>query len=218
MSYNKIFEFTCGVKGFHHYRHHWHPEPDQILNRYHECNNPIDRFAIKFCEAGKEETIGHIPMEISRVTKYFMDRSATVKAQLAGVHYRRSPLAQAGLEISCKITVTISGTVSNLLYMEKYKDIVTDRYIEPKNEEIMGSFIQAKNDALHPVPTSPKKKKLEKKKTDNARHKDIRDFFSRETRQERAKKKNSHGHNIITIDYRCNILYVMIYVRKRVFT
>ena len=77
--------------------------------------------------------------------------------------------------------------------MEKYKDIVTDRYIEPKNEEIMGSFIQAINDA-------PKKNKVEKKKTDNARHKDIRDFFSRETRQERTKKKNSHGHNIITID------------------
>ena len=45
---------------------------------YHERNNPFDRFAIKFCEAGKEETIGHIPMEISRVTKYFMDRGATV--------------------------------------------------------------------------------------------------------------------------------------------
>ena len=84
--------------------------------------------------------------------------------------------------------------------MEKYKDIVTDCYIEPKNEEIMGSFIQAINDAPLPVPAFTKKKKVEKKKTDNARHKDIRDFFSQETRQERTKKKNSHDHNIITID------------------
>ena len=129
-----------------------------------------------------------------------MDRGATVTAQLTGFHYRRSSLVQEGLEIPCKITVTISGTVSNLLCMEKYKDIVTDRYIEPKNEEIMGSFIQAINDAPLLVPASPKKKKVEKKKTDNARHKDIRDFFSQETRQERTKKKNSHGHNIITID------------------
>ena len=74
MTYNKIFEFTCAVRGFHHYRHHWHLEPDQILNCYHESNNPFDRFAIKFCETRKEETIGHIPMEIFRVTKYFMDR------------------------------------------------------------------------------------------------------------------------------------------------
>ena len=83
--------------------------------------------------------------------------------------------------------------------MEKYEDLVTDRYIEPKNEEIMGSFIQAINDVPLPVPGSSKKKKVEKKKTDNARQKDTRDFFSRETTQERTKKKNSHGHNI-TID------------------
>ena len=54
MAYNKIFEFTCAVRGFHHYRHHWNSEPDQILNCYHERNNSLDRFAIKFCEAGKE--------------------------------------------------------------------------------------------------------------------------------------------------------------------
>ena len=73
--------------------------------------------------------------------------------------------------------------------MEKYKVTVTDRYIEPKNEEIMGSIFQAINDAPLPVPASPKKKKVEKNKTDNARHKDTRDFFSRETRSERIKKK-----------------------------
>ena len=170
------------------------------MNCYHERYNPFDRFIIKFCKAGKEETIRHIPMEISRVTKYFMDWGATVTAQLTGVRYRRSSLKQGGLEIPCKIMVTISGTVSNLLCIEKYKDIVTDRYIEPKNEEIMGSFIQAINDAPLPVSASPKKKKVVKKKTGNARYKNIRDFFSQETRQERTKKKNYHGHNIITID------------------
>ena len=96
MAYHNIFEFTCAVRGFHHYRRHWHPEPDQILNCYHERYNPFDRFIIKFCKAGKEETIGHIPMEISRVTKYFMDRGATVAAQLTGVRYQRSPLKQGG--------------------------------------------------------------------------------------------------------------------------
>ena len=109
----------------------------------------------------------------------------------------------------------MSSTVSNLLCTEKCKDIVTDGYIEPKNEEIMESFIQATNDTPLPVPASPKKKKVEKNKTDNARHKDIRDFFSWATRQERTKKKNPHGHYIITIDQWCNILYVMIYVRKK---
>ena len=76
----------------------------------------------------------------------------------------------------------MSSAVSNLLCTEKCKDIVTDGYIEPKNEEIMDSFIQATNDTPLPVPASPKKKKVEKNKTDNAKHKDIRGFFTRETR------------------------------------
>ena len=121
---------------------------------------------------------------------------------LAGVHYRRSPLVQGQLGIPCKITVTISGTVSNLRRIEKYKDIATDHYMEPKNEEIMDSFIQAINDAPLPASASPKKKKVGKKKTDNSRHKDIQNFFSqgKEIRQERTEKKNYHGDNIITID------------------
>ena len=121
--------------------------------------------------------IGHIPMEISRVTMYFLDRGLAVIVQLTGVYYQRSPLVQGRLEIASKIRVTMSGTVSNLLWMEKYKDIVTDCYIEPKNEKIMGSFIQAINDAPLPVLASLKKKKVKKKKTGNGRHKAIRDFL-----------------------------------------
>ena len=63
----------------------------------------------------------------------------------------------------------------------------------------MGSFILALNDAPLPVPASPKKRKVGKKRTENARCKDMREVFSRETRQERNKKKNSHDHDIITI-------------------
>ena len=60
------------------------PETRPNLNCYHERNNPFDHFPIKFCETGKEETIGHIPMEISGVTKYFIDRDSTVTAKLMG--------------------------------------------------------------------------------------------------------------------------------------
>ena len=94
-----------------------------------------------------------------RMTQYFMDRGATLTAQLTGFHYRRSPLVQEGLEIFCKITVTISGTVSNLLCIVKY--IVADHYIEPKYKEIMGPFVQAINDAPLPIPASPKQSRKE---------------------------------------------------------
>ena len=113
-------------------------------------------------------------MEISRVMKYFMDRGAIVVAQLMAVHYRRSPLIQGRLEILCKMTVTISRTVSNLPCTEKYKEVKKYKeykkykegyYIEPKSEEIMGSFIQATNDVPLLVPASPIKK--ESKKEEN---------------------------------------------------
>ena len=48
------------------------------MNRYHERNNPFDRFAIKCCEIGKKVTTSHIPIEISTVTKFFIDRGATI--------------------------------------------------------------------------------------------------------------------------------------------
>ena len=46
----------------------------QKLFCYHEPDNPFDEFAIKVCEEGKEVPVGHLPREISRVTKNFIDR------------------------------------------------------------------------------------------------------------------------------------------------
>ena len=123
MAYSiKVFEFTAAVRNYyHHYRKFWKPEYQQVLNCYHEKNNAFDRFAIMVCEIGNDEKpVGHLPMEISRATKFFIDRGATLTAELTSDHYRRSPLIQGGMEIPCKITTKISGTVINLLLMDKY--------------------------------------------------------------------------------------------------
>ena len=166
MAYVKIFEFTAAVRGYHHYRKYWNPEPEQVLNCYHERNNAFDRFAIKVCEIGNETPVGHLPMEIARATKFFIDRGATVIAQLTSDHYRRPPLIQGGIEIPCKVTAKISGTVINLLIMEKYIQLVQELYTEPKDEEVLGSFLHAEangNDltiaasSIAPVPKINKK-------------------------------------------------------------
>ena len=53
--------------------------PSQVLNCYHEKNNAFDRFAIMVCKIGKDETaVGHLPMEILRVTKFFIDRGGSI--------------------------------------------------------------------------------------------------------------------------------------------
>ena len=69
---------------------------------------------------GKEIPVGHLPKDISRATKYLLDRGATATAMLTSKHYRRSPLVQRGLNTPCKVSVTMPGIVSNLLVLEKY--------------------------------------------------------------------------------------------------
>ena len=165
MDHNKIFEFTAAVRGFHYYKAFWNPVTNQKLSCAHEENNPFDMFAIKVCEGTK--IVGHLPMEISRASKFLMDRGAKFMVELVSTNYRRSPLVQGGLE-----------TVRNHLLIDKYKEIVTENYAEPKKEEILGSFL-----ALPPEPIRKLKEqkstpkvttKKEKRKTQGQ---DIRKLF-----------------------------------------
>lgn len=48
----------------------------------------------------------------------FLLRGATVTAELTSDHYR-SPLIQGGIEIPYKVTAKISGTLTNLLIIDK---------------------------------------------------------------------------------------------------
>ena len=93
-------------------------------------------------------------MEISRVTKFLLDRGANVSAKLTSTHYRRSPLVQSGIEIPCVVTVSMPGTVINQLLMERYKKLVETLYMELKEDKIWGEFLQLENtgeEGLAPV-------------------------------------------------------------------
>ena len=52
-----------------------------------------------------------------------MDKGAIVTAPLTSEHYRRSPIAQGGMEIASKVIVNIPGTCVNIVLMEKYKQL-----------------------------------------------------------------------------------------------
>ena len=128
----KYFQFSAAVRGFYYYRKSWLPEPEQTVNCFNEEGNTFDRFAIKVCEKGKNEIVGHLPMEISRVTKFLIDRGANVSATLTSTHYRRSLPVQGGTEIPCVVTVSMPGTVISQLLMERYKQLVETLYTEQK--------------------------------------------------------------------------------------
>ena len=87
---------------------------------------------------------GHLPREISRVTKFLLDRGAVAYTELTSTHYRRSPIMQGGLEIPCKITLKLH----NHMLLDRYLQLVNSLYCEPKAEVIMGSFL-TKTQFLH---------------------------------------------------------------------
>ena len=58
----KLVEFPTTVRGVHYYKKYWNPVESQCL----------DYFAIKTCQKDGK-IVGHLPMEISRPTKYLLD-------------------------------------------------------------------------------------------------------------------------------------------------
>ena len=70
------------------------------------------------------------------MTKFLLDRGAVVQATLSTTHYRRSPLVQGGLEIACKVSVKMPGTIKNHLLIDRYFELVRSLYTESKNEVI----------------------------------------------------------------------------------
>ena len=210
MEYVKIFELTAAIRGYHYYKKFWKPESHQVLNCYHKKNNAFDRFAIMVCEIRKDETvIGHLPMEISRVTKFFIDRGGSIIAELTSDHYRRSPLIQGGIEITCKVTAKIPGTVINLLIMEKYIHLLVQKmYTEPKDEDMLGSFLQVETtgtDDVAKVPRAVSEPKKRKNKSE-VQTKDIRNFFECNSKQtthhlhKRAHSDQTSKEKVVVLD------------------
>ena len=80
-------------------------------------------------------------MEISRPTKYLLQRGALINATLSSTSYRRSPLVQGGMEIPCRMSVWMPETFKNRAIVEKYKEMVDVLYTEPDGCAILGSFL-----------------------------------------------------------------------------
>ena len=80
------------------------------MKSFYEPGNVFDQFAIKTVDR-RGETVGHLPKDISRITKHFLDRGISMHCKLNSRHYRRSPLVQGGLEIICEVVINSRATV-----------------------------------------------------------------------------------------------------------
>ena len=137
----KSIVFSTAVKGIHVCKINWKPEEGEILECIHDENNAYDAFSIKVCKSNNAQSaVGHLPMEISRITKFILQRGAIVKAMVTGKCYRRSPLIQGGLQVPCLLTVAKPGSIMNHLLIAHYENLLGELYQEPKYEEIMDTF------------------------------------------------------------------------------
>ena len=183
-----LFEYSSAVRGYHYYRRYWQPQPEQSLDCSHEKNNPYDFFAIKVTVPESGETVGHLPMENSRVT--------TV---LTSTNYCVSPLVQGGLEIPCRVEIHMPSTVKNRQLIQIYETFVDTLYYQREEKNIAGSFVD--NNADKEMETTSKKETIKRKSSEKTASttKDIRSFFQkRRTVSSTETAKNSD--NIIEIN------------------
>ena len=115
----------------------WKLEEGEIPKCLPEENNAYDVFSIKVCKSNNVQSV----VEIARITKFILQRGARVQATVTGKHYWRSPLIQGGIEVPCLVTVTMPGSIMNYLLIACYEKLLGELYLEPKDEEIMGTFL-----------------------------------------------------------------------------
>ena len=149
----KVTKFSTAVRGYHYHGSTWFLEKEEQLVFSHDFGNVFDIFAIKTCKPDGT-VVGHLPHEISRATKFLLDRAAQISAILTSTDYRRSRSVQGGVEIACKVIVKFPGIVRNHLLMHRYVEIVNVNYIEPKHEVVLGSFLKKSSTAQ---PTNKKR-------------------------------------------------------------
>ena len=147
MANNKNIIFSAALRGFHVQKVSCKPKEDELLECFHEKDHPYDSFSIKvFKPDSPAEIVGHLPMEISRITKFIINRGAQVVVKTRGRHYRRSPLAQDGLEVPCQIKIAMVGRIINHHLLVGYQQLLKELHIEPKDEKIIATFPSIRNE------------------------------------------------------------------------
>ena len=169
---------------------------NEQLHCLQEPGNDYDVFSIKTCKTDKT-TVGHLPREISRPTKFLLDRGAEIVAEIESSHYRRYPLIQGGLAIRCKVSATLPSTIKNHMLLDRYKELVNRLYCEPKNEVIIVNFLTSvPNENIHLNQRQQQQlaqKKVNKQEQPTSKN-DIRNYFIKsgtsKSKEQKSKEKS----------------------------
>ena len=150
-------------------------------------------------------------MELSRISKFILDRGAKIEVKLHQTHYHRSPLVQGGLEIPCDLVIRMPATMKSAELLKKYLKLFENCYEEP--QEILGTFSNKsvgnirgneKNNSLRrkastsPVANSKSTGEKERKKRRGiAKSHDIKSMFKNAANKRKAPKENEDDSVVI---------------------
>ena len=106
------------------------------------------------------------------------------------------------LEIPCLVTVKTPAPLKNIQLAEKYLELVKERYTEPKNEEILGSFVN-EIDEEDPLQKTGKRRMRNNTSPPQKRSTqlDIRKMFSNQGCSTNKPLKKKVIPEVIEIDY-----------------
>ena len=203
MSKENILTVQSALRGFHVYKAIWQPEEGEKLMCEHEENNKYDLFAIKVCPPLDRKIVGHLPIEISRITRFIIAHGAIVEAQLTAVQYRRSSLVQGGLEIPCSLTSKMPATKKRSELLKKHLELFEWQYTEPQEIIILGTFNKKDSLATTSREATGKRSAGIKHESNKPKSTDIRRWFKpagNKVNDPSAKKKRSEESSIIVID------------------
>ena len=88
------FRIESVVRGHHFYKTVWTPRLGEELETRRELDNQHDQFAVTVVKG--EQTVGHMPMEISRISWYFLEhRTSRISYKITD----KRKLSEKGLEV-----------------------------------------------------------------------------------------------------------------------
>ena len=104
------YQINCASRGFHVYRNIWSLKIGQNLVARQEVGNDHDSFAMS---AGVNiprkltnfDIVRHIPREISRSCRYFVNYGGYIEARVQESKYRPSHIPYGGLEIPITLII-----------------------------------------------------------------------------------------------------------------
>ena len=99
------------------------------------------------------------------------------------------------LRFRVRVTFTMIGSVVNHHLLIRYESLLKELYIEPKDEEIVGTFLSlAQVNDMEEIEAEPRPRRPKPHKKKEVNSRDIRDMFRI------PKKKTNDDTNIIVLD------------------